>query len=88
MTMGRFAEILKGTSEQTNAELSSDIASLTTLKESQINSLFPTKPEKEKLLKLLEIVNAATDENKKILQLKSNIDEVAGAVLKLVKVLA
>ena len=86
--MGRFTNILKATSEQTNAELATDISSLTKLKESQITSLFPTKPDKEKLLKLLEIVNSATDENKKITQLKNNIDDIAGTVLKLVKVLA
>jgi len=85
--MGRFSEMLKSTAEQTNAELSSEIASLTTLKESQISSMFPTKADKESLLKLLEIVNAATNENQKITQLKKNIDDVSSSVLKLVKLL-
>ena len=78
--------MLKTTAEQTNAELSSEIASLTTLKESQISSMFPTKSDKESLLKLLEIVNSATSENQKITQLKKNIDDVSGTILKLVKV--
>jgi hypothetical protein len=88
MTMGRFSSILKTTAEQTNAELASNIASLTTLKESQITNLFPTKPDKENLLKLLSIVNATTSENQKISQIKTNIDNIAGTVLKLVKLLA
>jgi hypothetical protein len=86
--MGRFASVLKATAEQTNAELATNIASLTTLKESQISNLFPTKSDKESLLKLLTIVNATTSENQKISQIKSNIDNIAGTVLKLVKVLA
>ena len=85
--MGRFSDILKTTAEQTNAELSADIAAATTLKESQINNLFPTKPDKENLLRLLTIVNAATSDNQKVTQLKTNIDNIAGTVLKLVKLL-
>jgi hypothetical protein len=36
-------------------------------------------------LRLLEIVNAATDENKKTADLIKNIDKVAGAAIKLIK---
>ena len=86
--MGRFSDILKTTAEQTNAQLASDIAAVTTLKESQISSLFPTKPDKENLLRLLTIVNATTTENQKISQIKNNIDSIAGTVLKLVRILA
>ena len=85
--MGRFADILDKTADMTNTQLASQISSLTTLKDSQINSLFPAKSDKENLLQLLDIVNAATDENRKITQLKSNIESVAGTVIKLVKVL-
>ena len=86
--MGRFANILKETAQRTNAELASEISSLATLKDSQINRLFPTKPDKEKLLELLEIVNAATTENQKITRLKKNIESLAGTVVKLVGALA
>ena len=86
--MGRFANILKETADQTNAELATNIASLTTLKENQISNLFPTKSDKENLLRLLSIVHATTSENQKISQIKSNIDNIAGTVLKLVKILA
>ncbi|MBI4548533.1 MAG: hypothetical protein HY707_11160 [Ignavibacteriae bacterium] len=85
--MGRFAEALERAARKTDAELASEISSLTRLKDDEINALFPTKPDKEKLLKLLDIVNAATDENNKILELKTNIEDVAGAVVKIVKFL-
>ena len=83
--MGRFADALEEAARKTDAELASEISSLTRLKDDEINALFPEKPDKEKLIKLLEIVNAATDENKKILELKKNIENVAGAVVKIVK---
>jgi len=84
--MGRFADILKGSAEKTNAELASEISSLTVFKDKQIENLFPTRADKEHLLRLLEIVNAATDENKKMTQLKSKIDDMAGTVIRLLKV--
>lgn len=85
--MGRFGDILDKTADLTNTQLATQISSLTALKDSQINSLFPAKSDKENLLQLLDIVNAATDENKKITQLRDNIEAVAGTVIKLVKVL-
>ena len=83
--MGRFAEVLEDAAQKTDAQLASEISSLTRLKDEEISNLFPDKPDKEKLLKLLEIVNSATEENQKILQLKSNIEGIAGTVIKLVK---
>lgn len=85
--MGRFKDILKETAAKTNAELASDISSLTSLKDSQINYLFPTKSDKENLLRLLSVVNSSTSENDKINQLKKNFDDLASTVIKLVKVL-
>ena len=82
--MGRFADILRKTAEKTNAQLASEISSLTVLTDSQIVGLFPAKADKERLLELLEIVNAATTENQKIAQLKKNIESLAGTVVKLV----
>jgi hypothetical protein len=83
--MGRFADILEGSAEKTDAQLASEISSLTTLKDDEISTLFPAKPDKENLLKLLEIVNAATDENKKTADLIKNIDKLAGTAIKLIK---
>ena len=86
--MGRFKDILDKTAQRTNEQLASEISSLTHLTDVQINSITPEKADKEKLLQLLEIVNAATDENDKIAQLTANIQRLAGTVIKVLKVLA
>ena len=85
--MGRFADILAGSAQKTDQQLASEISSVTKLTDAEIGSMFSSKPDKEKLLKLLEIVNSATDENKKVAQLKSNIEELAGVVVTLMKVI-
>ena len=86
--MGRFADVLEKSASMTDAELASQISSLTTLKDSEINAMFPEKPDKQNLLQLLAIVNAATDENNKTAQLINNINTFAGTVIRLVKVLS
>ena len=86
--MGRFANILSGTAQKTNEQLASEISSLTRLTDTEISSLAPDIPDKEKLLELLEIVNDATEENKKIRLLKQKIDSLAGIVVNLIKILA
>jgi hypothetical protein len=85
--MGRFADVMEDAAAKTNADLTSEISSLTTLKDSDIARLFPTRADKEKLARLLEIVDAATEENKKIAQLKKNIDDLAGTAVKLLGVI-
>lgn len=86
--MGRFKDILDKSAEKTNAELAAEISSLTSLTDSQINSIAPVRGDQENLLRLLEIVKSATDENNKVKQLKDNIGDLAGAVIRVLKVLA
>lgn len=83
--MGRFAEAMKMADEDTNKDFNSRISSLTTMKDSQIQKLCPTKADKEKLLELLEIVNNATRDNKEIVKFKKNIDKFADITLHLLK---
>lgn len=78
-----FDDILDQAEELTNKELDSKISSLTRLKDAELAKLFPTKPDKEKLLQLLQIVQGATTENVKRKQLIDNISTVADTVLKL-----
>ena len=85
--MGRFADVMEDAADKTNTDLATELSNLTTLKGSEIERLFPTRADKEKLARLLEIVDAATEENKKIAQLKKNIDDLAGVVVRLVKVI-
>lgn len=83
--MGRFEDILKKSAEKTDNEFVSDISSLTSLTDEEINTLFPQRSDQEKLLKLLTIVQGATDENNKIVALKTNIEELAGTAVRLIK---
>ena len=85
--MGRFSDILQQAADMTDVELASQISSLTSLNNSQINQLFPAKSDKQNLLKLLDIVNSGTDDNNKITRLAGNIESLAGTVIKLVRVL-
>ncbi len=75
-------------SAQTKAEFSEKLASYTRLTKDETNKLFPKKSDKDELSKLLEIVNASTDENTKKAELAKQIGNVSGAVLKLTKFFA
>lgn len=86
--MGRFLNVLNGAAEQTNAELASEISSLTRFTDAELKSLAPTKADKELLLTLLEIVNEGTTEMQKVKKLKDNINTLAPIVLGVVKKLA
>lgn len=83
----RYEEAARRAAEKTDEEYASEISSLTRLKDSEINRLFPTRADKDGLLEFLSIVNSATNENEKIVKLKKNIDNLAGTVIKLVKLL-
>jgi hypothetical protein len=83
--MGRFKAILDGAAKKTDAELASQISSLTRLKDEEINALAPHPPDKEKLLKLLEIVDSATDENEAAAALQENLAALSGIVVRVVK---
>lgn len=68
---------------ETDAQLESKISSLTRMKDNEINELFPEKADKEKLIKLMQIVNEATTENKRTAHLVENIQDLAGTAVKL-----
>jgi uncharacterized protein (UPF0305 family) len=69
----------------TDAKLVSRISSISRMKDEDIEKLFPDSGDKEKLKKLLQIVDEASDENTKKQNLIKNIEELSGTVLSLVK---
>jgi Lon protease-like protein len=83
MPKNRFAKIAEQSRQKTNAELADELSRLTPLTEAQLTAMLPTKQDKENLARLMAIVKGSTDQNKKVAQLKSNIDEVGGVVVKL-----
>jgi len=67
----------------TDKQLASEISSLTRMTDKDIQSLFPRKADKAKLIELMQIVNASTDENTRTVRLVDNIQELAGTAVKL-----
>lgn len=72
----------------TNAELDARVSSLTRLTDAELRRLFPTKADKQRLVELLAIVNAATTENQKIVELRRNLERLGGVALRLIETLA
>lgn len=82
-----YEETARRAANATNEKYSSEISSLCRLKDEEINQLFPERADKDRLLELLKVVNATTDENEKVAKLKENIENLAGTVIKLLKIL-
>lgn len=85
MIMGRFDEIAEKSAQKTDAQLASEISGLTRLTDIEISKLFPQKVDKERLMKLLEIIKESTNENDQINKLTGSIKELAGTAIKLIK---
>ncbi|MDT8369921.1 MAG: hypothetical protein RQ745_12005 [Longimicrobiales bacterium] len=79
----RFREIAAASREKTNRELSDEIAGLTRLTADEVGKLLPTKAEKERLARLMEIVSASTARNTKVAQLRENFEELGAVAVKL-----
>jgi len=69
--------------DETDAQLASQISSLTRMMDEEIQRLFPNTTDKKKLVKLIQIVNQSTDENQRTARLIDNIQELAGTAIKL-----
>ena len=79
-----WSEIAAEAAQKTARDLAGDISSLTTMTDSEINELFPSPSDKQRLAELMEIVNGAGSRNKKINRIVANIEDLAGVVLKIV----
>ena len=76
------------TREATNAELASEIESVTKMSSADVERMFPTKADKEILQDLLSIVNSSASNNSKLANIRSNFTKFGGTLLKLTKNLA
>lgn len=72
---------------QTDEEYAGVISSLTRLTNDDVEKLFPEKPDQDKLMELLAIVNSGTSQNEKIAQLKENGEKFGVIMIKLLKLL-
>lgn len=69
--------------EETDDELAGRVSSLTRLTAAEVQELFPTPVDVERLQKLMAIVAGATRDNEQVVKLEENIHELAGTVVKL-----
>jgi hypothetical protein len=69
---------------ETDNALSSRISSVTRLTDEEIEELFPIAADAEKLAKLIKAVKTADDKNKKLNEIMSNSEEVAGILVRLI----
>ncbi len=80
-----MTDIGKAAEKLTDAEFSDEISSHVSLTKSEIDKLFPDQSDREELAKLTDIVLNAADENQRKAALISNISNVAGTAVKLLK---
>ena len=83
----RFERIAENARKKTNAELAEELSRLTPMTEARLLRMLPTKRDKENLARLMAIVTASTSQNRKIAQLRSNLDELGGVLLKVLRAL-
>lgn len=70
---------------KTKVEFADKLSSYTTLTAAEIETLFPTKSDRDELMELVKIVHSDADEKTKQAQLAENIGKISGAVLKIAK---
>jgi DNA-directed RNA polymerase subunit F len=69
----------------TNEELATEIARITPLTTAKLAEILPKREDKERLKTLIEIVKGAQSTNEKVAALRSNIGELGGVVVTILK---
>lgn len=80
-----YEEAARIAAELTDEKYVKEISSLCRFKDEEISHLFPERSDKDSLLKLLTIVNSATEENKKVVEFKKNIEKLGAVAVRLIK---
>ena len=79
--MSDFDDVLDEAEQKTNDQLKDKIAALTKLTPEDLQKIAPTVADKNGLLKLMDIVRSAANENDKKAAILANIEAFAGVVL-------
>ncbi|MEN8244710.1 MAG: hypothetical protein ABFS43_07395 [Thermodesulfobacteriota bacterium] len=69
--------------KMTNNDLKGELAMYSPFKAEELNKLLPKKIDKQRFGKLLTIVNSSASQQKKLANLKDNIEDLGGVVIKL-----
>jgi hypothetical protein len=77
------SNIGRAASLATQSELSDDLLNFTCFSKDEMETLFPAQSDKTEFNKLIEIVAKATDDNDRKTKIIGNINDIAGAVSKL-----
>ena len=85
MPKNPFTSIARESARKTDAKLIDEITTVTPLTKDRLNELLPTKSDKQHFAELMQIVHKATNENKKLVELKNNIDRLGPIALKALK---
>jgi hypothetical protein len=72
-------------SAETKKQFAAELAQYTSLSSPEVEALFPKEQDREELLRLLEIVGSASDDNDKKARIIEHAGKIAGAVLKITK---
>lgn len=83
----KYAAAAEQARKETDEKYRQVIATLTRLSEEDVERLFPTRTDKDRLLELLDIVNQETDDNIKVARLKEDIESYGTIILKLISLL-
>ena len=71
--------------DKTDEALAAKISSFTRLNDEEVMKLFPKSADAKKVAKLMKIVRSSESHNRKVKQIRDNIEEFAGVATKLLK---
>jgi hypothetical protein len=83
----RFKDATAGATAKTNLRLRDELKKLKPLTEAELPRLLPTAEDQENLARLLAVVGSAGTENKKVAELRSNIEAFGPVVIRVLKLL-
>lgn len=69
--------------DRTDVKLASKISSITSMTDEEVQRLFPEPADAKRLAALMQIVQSSDTQNRKVDQLVSNIQNLAGTVITL-----
>ncbi|MBU1701771.1 MAG: hypothetical protein KJ970_15380 [Candidatus Eisenbacteria bacterium] len=81
----RFRQIAAYSANRTNRQLAEEMAQKTSLTAAQIEAMLPRKADKEHFAALVAIVNSSASSNKKVADLKENIEKLGFVVMKVLQ---
>jgi len=82
MAGNRFRDIARASAERTSHQLAGEIAQITRMTQPEIEALLPRRADRERFLELMQIVDGSASQNRKLAQLKDQIDELGPLVLR------